>query len=83
MDMQALVITNTCRNETIQKIQPTMRSSRPTNRKRPVTEFGVAVELDEALGITPEISPELASELSQYGTDGDNLGRRSAPAMDG
>ncbi len=43
--------------------------------KRPVTVFGPAVELGEALEIIPEISPELASELSHYGTDGDNLGR--------
>ena len=42
--------------------------------KRPVTMFGPATELGEVLEIIPEISPELALELSDYGADGNNLG---------
>lgn len=52
-------------------------------RKRPVTSFGHAAELGEVLEIIPEISPELAAELSDYGADGDNFGERSSTSLVG
>ena len=50
-------------------------------RKRPVTAFGLSVELGEVLEIIPEISPGLSTELSDYGADGDRYGRRPTPAL--
>lgn len=50
-------------------------------RKRPVTTFGVGVELGEVLEIIPEISPGLSTELSEHGADGDHHGWRATPAL--
>ncbi|CAM3246823.1 transposase [Asticcacaulis taihuensis] len=50
-------------------------------RKRPVTAFGLRIELGEVLEIISEISPGLSTELSDYGADGDHYGRRTTPAL--
>jgi len=46
-------------------------------RKRTVAPFGLRIELGEVL----EIIPEISTELSDYGTDGDHYGRRTTTAL--
>ena len=47
-------------------------------RKRPVTAFGLAVDLDEVLEIIPELSPGLSTERGDYAADEDHYGWRAA-----